>query len=327
MKHRMPRWTVITLLAVLSLAACGPGAGQSTHTSPAIATISARISLDAPSEHYGILVTDTAIWVHNFDSGNLLRIDPHTNQVVATIPVASGSGQVANEAGYIWTLGHDQISSSIWKVDPQTNRVVDVIALSYPNAYLVASPGAIWVVSVGTQTITRIDSHTDKVVARFSVPSGLGWISYGAGSLWVCGFLSGTVTRIEPSSYRALKTWNIGSQQGGQCDAIVALDNTVWVEANGGTMFRIDPATNTLGASPTTVPDQLDVGIAVDSHQAWVYSSSALYRLDPQTNQVTGTLAVNSGAGIELGDGAVWLVTNDLNTADPGTLLRLTPAS
>jgi virginiamycin B lyase len=183
-----------------------------------------------------------------------------------------------------------------------------------------------------TDMITRIDPRTDKVAATIAIPDGPGWMSYGEGSLWVCGFHQGSVLRIDPTTGKTLKRFALGANAAQHCAAITALDNTVWAEAligddgeiTGSLMYRIDPATNTLGATPAPMPDSLGEGVALDGQQAWVYSTTSLYRVDPQTNQVMGTFAVLGGNGIALGDGSVWLATTDQNS-DTGTLLRITP--
>jgi hypothetical protein len=230
-------------------------------------------------------------------------------------------------------LSHDDTSSDVWKVDPQTNQVVDTISLSYPNTWLAASPGAIWLASAGTQQVTKINPQTDKVMTTISVPDA-GWLAYGAGSLWVCGVLHGSVLRIDPATDQTLKRFDIGSQEAHHCAALAIQDNTIWAEAligddadvSGAMVYQIDATANTLGATPSTMPEPLKPGIEVDGQQAWVYSSANLYRLNAQTDQVTGTLSLKYGTGIAVGDGSVWLTTGDPNT-DTGTLLRLTPAS
>jgi len=224
-------------------------------------------------------VTDTAVWVHNFADGSLLRIDPHTNKVVATIPAGRGPGHVALEGGFIWVLGGDDLVIS--KIDPQTNQVVDKIFPPPPTAFLAVSPGAVWVASVDNKAVTKIDTQTDKVVATITIPDGAGWMSYGAGSLWVCGYFGG-VSRVNPSTNQVTKHFDIGAAQGNLCGTVAALDNTVWVEvfrsgdhsgSSGVLMDRVDPTTNTLSGAAYPLPDYLSPGMVADAQGAWVFSA------------------------------------------------------
>jgi YVTN family beta-propeller protein len=104
MRHRWMRWVVL-LLCVLAFAACGSstsqtgGQGATTVPPPATplpsaGTVSATISGLGPNSLYDqvLAADDTAVWVHNGGAGTLVRVDPKTNAVVATIPVGHGEG-------------------------------------------------------------------------------------------------------------------------------------------------------------------------------------------------------------------------------------------
>src|SRR5262249_37922487 len=110
------------LLCALAVAACGgsattqggasssptstlPPTQTSTPALPSAGTVSATISgLGAlgADDGYGIAASDTAVWVLNGNTGNVLRIDPRTNTLVATIPVAQGGGSIALGQGAVW---------------------------------------------------------------------------------------------------------------------------------------------------------------------------------------------------------------------------------
>lgn len=334
MRNRHSMGWIVLLFFALASAACGAGTGRSTApgTSPAgqsVGSISAKIPLGPSSDKYSITVSATAVWVQNFAAGTLQRIDPSTNQVVATIAIGQGPGHVALEGGFVWALSHDD--SVVWKIDPQTNLVVTKIMLPPPNAFLAVSPGAIWVASRGNQVVRKIDTQTDQVVATLSLPNQPAWMSYGAGSLWVCGF-NGGVWRLDPISTRVLKQFDIGVQQGHACAALAALDDTIWVEVfegndfsgshSGVLMYRIDTATDTLDATASTMPLDLMEGVVADAQGAWVLGvDSGLYHVDPHTNQTGKALQMKGGGGLALGDGSVWVATDD------GTLLRITPTT
>jgi YVTN family beta-propeller protein len=295
-----------------------------TATLPPAGTVSATISLPSQSQLYSIAVTDTAVWVHAVDAGTVLRIDPQTNRVVATIHVGHGWGEVAREGGFVWVL--NRLDSTVSKIDTQTNRVVATISLPPPNGHLAVSPGAIWVSSLSNNVVRRIDPETNKVVASIPISDGPAEMSYGAGSLWVCGW-NGAVWRLNPATNQSITRVDIGVVLGHLCAGISALDNTIWVEIfegenNSGTLVnRVDPAANTLGKF-YGLPDNLNEGIVADTQGGWVYDpQTGLYRIDPRTNQAVAALPMTNGGGVALGDGSVWLATSN------GSLLRITPAS
>jgi YVTN family beta-propeller protein len=262
--------------------------------------------------------------VHAIDAGTVLRVDPNTNAVVATIHVGQGSGEVGVEGGFVWVLNHSD--SSVSKIDAQTNKVVATITLPPPTGHLAVSPGAVWVSSIAGNDIRKIDPQTDKVVATIPDTDGPASMSFGAGSLWVCGW-NGAVVRLNPATNQTMTRFDIGAQAGHLCAGIYASDNTVWVEIfagqnlTGALVNRVDPVANTLGQN-YSLPDNINEGIVADAQGAWVYDpQTGLYRIDAQTNQVVATLAKANCGGLALGDGSVWLATSD------GSLLRITPAS
>jgi streptogramin lyase len=318
-------------VCLLALAACSPGAGSSTTSAPLpIAQIRATTDLQGDSSNYDVLSDSTGVWIHNFDIGDILRVDPQSSKVVATIPLTPGAGRQESDGGILWVVSHDDSSSTLWKIDENTNKIVGTTSLSYPNTFMALSPGAIWLGSIGTAQITRIDSQTNQVVATISIADAPGWLSYGAGSLWACGAKIGSILRIDPSTNQVVKRIDVGSNQDHHCDTILARDNVVWAsistnsDRSGTMIYRVDPATNTLSA-PTTMPEPFGNGLAFDGKQLWGYSILHLFRLDAQTGQVTGSLGVKYANGIGAGYGSVWVTTDD--PAGSATLYRFTPAS
>jgi DNA-binding beta-propeller fold protein YncE len=79
-------------------------------------------------------------------------------------------------------------------------------------------------------------------------------------------------------------------------------------EADGGTVYRIDPATNTVVASIST-PLPFATGIAVGHGAVWVPAreNKVVYRIDPATNAVIATIEMPSAiGGLDVGPDAVW---------------------
>jgi len=157
-------------------------------TLPAAGTVSATISglgVLPPGHGYKIVASDTAVWVLNGDSGNLLRIDPGTNTIVATIPVGFGLGDIAFAPGAVWVVAPSD--GKIVRVDVQTNRVVATIReMPQENIQAIAaSPDAVWVSDFAEDTLLRINPHTNTVAARLPHTLGITGVSYGTGSVWI----------------------------------------------------------------------------------------------------------------------------------------------
>jgi streptogramin lyase len=323
-------------------AACGSGSGGSTTrgatpgpisitTLPSAGTVSATIpfvgGVLTGYYLYGMAADDVAVWVHNAEQGTLVRVDPTTNKIVATIHVGHGVGSVVLEGGYVWVGNRDD--STVAKVDPRTNTVVDTIALPPPTDFLGVSPGAVWVAAKDNNTIRRIDAQTDHVVDTVISYGEPWWTTFGTGSLWVCnqqGFGVG-VTRMDPVSSKVLVDIDLAPGKYYSCDAIAAADDGIWAELLDADvdlgLVRIDPATNKVVTTILLPQTSGPSALATDAHGVWlVRRDQGLLRVSPLTHRASGFLSVPEGVlGIAVGAGSVWAVNGN------GTLLRITPAS
>jgi hypothetical protein len=162
------------------------------------------------------VVTPGAVWVGNHHGGPVVRVDPRTNQVVATIP---WSGP---------TLG---------------------------GIYHMATDGStIWVTGTRTTDAAEIDVATNTIVRRIDVPNGTcGGVDVDASSVWVASGYDQPypcwqrpnwgVSRIDRSTGRVTRI-DVG---GRPIDVGVGL-GSVWavVDAPQLQLVRIDPRTNTV---------------------------------------------------------------------------------
>jgi YVTN family beta-propeller protein len=275
---------------------------------------------------------DSAVWVHNGDNGTLVRVDPSTNKVVATISVGHGQGGVALGQGAVWVANPTE--GTVSRIDPQTNQVVATIAVAPPSPgccaqAITVSPGAVWVNIFNSDTLRRIDPSTNRVVATIANQAGVTSVSFGAGSVWICNHHSDTqgLVRLNPQTNQVQAQINPAGNQG-FCSSVVALGQAIWTtsffnnDPSTGKMERIDPATNSVKATIMVPGAIFPFAFAADAQGVWVFDHGVgLYRIDPQTNQVAGELAMPGGAGVAVGAGSVWFANSD------GMLLRITPAS
>jgi hypothetical protein len=86
----------------------------------------------------GITFAEGAVWISEWkeERSNLIKVDPKTNQVVATISVGSFAMNPAVGGGFLWVSAYDDVYY-IWKIDLRTHQVVDKIFLpSTPTGLL-----------------------------------------------------------------------------------------------------------------------------------------------------------------------------------------------
>ena len=62
------------------------------------------------------------VWVSNLKDDTVVRVDPETFKVVATIPVGREPKEIVAALGSVWVVNSK--SNSVTRIDPRTNRVV-----------------------------------------------------------------------------------------------------------------------------------------------------------------------------------------------------------
>jgi streptogramin lyase len=120
-----------------------------------IATNTVVARIPAGNRPVNLAVGEGSVWVWNHER-QLLRIDPATNEVVATINRVAKTlgGGIAVGGGSVWVA----VPTGIGRVDPATNTIVDVIGLG-PGGYvdLAWFDDELWASSTDRNVVYRID--------------------------------------------------------------------------------------------------------------------------------------------------------------------------
>lgn len=162
---------------------------------PGTDELAATIPLDVSAEDRHVEITqhlaagEGGVWVPlrlSATSGEILRIDPRTNEVAARIPTRGAPGEIAVGAGAVWVLSHRELTeqatgagkgSSLLRLDPRTNEVRSTLAhgeLAVPGGsdlppLMAVGDGTVWVSGVGAGPVAfRVDVPTNEV-ARVEV--------------------------------------------------------------------------------------------------------------------------------------------------------------
>lgn len=302
----------VVLLAA-ALAACGPAAiavsstppsaspTQTVTAPPVLAVITPEAAIAAPNVG-GLAFDGSTMWVFSGEGGGAIsRIDPATNAISVPVSVDHGAydgGSAVNRAA-LWIGNFD--TNLVSRLDPATLKVVATIPVGANPDGITVTDGAVWVANHRGGTVTRIDPATNKVVATITVgktgPGGPHAIAFGLGSLWVSAGNAGNIDT-----------------------------------ASGGTVVRIDPATNAIQATIQIPPlGSACGGFAFSEVAVWMDSCGdqrTLVRIDPSTNEAVTAIDLGGyGCCPVLIDGVPWLTIAGIRDTDPGRLLRIDPAS
>ncbi len=116
---------------------------------------------------WAVALAAGSLWVTDNAAHTIVRLDPATGEILATIPleVEPFSMNANEEAVWVSALDADQVI----RIDPKTNAAVATIEV--PSAANFAfTDGAVWVTNLRLGTVTRIDPQTNTVTATIDPP-------------------------------------------------------------------------------------------------------------------------------------------------------------
>lgn len=219
--------------------------GTISRIDPATNRVSATIPLDPSPREFGavplgVAVGAGAVWVASgvtgAESGSVARIDPATNQVVASITVERWPWQVAATEDAIWTT--HTVNPILTRIDPATNQVAATIELDCPTMGLAADSSAVWAACASGPVLYRIDPRTNQVVARLAVGHRSEAIALGPNAVWVASAGDSVLISIDPETNQAARIYSVGQGPTG----LAAIEDELWLAMSGeDTVWRIRP--------------------------------------------------------------------------------------
>ena len=196
---------------------------ETGRTSAVIAT-----GIANPKGELNVVAGAGSIWVASDAKGVIVRVDPASNQVTASIEVDPGTYYLAFGLGSLWAVS--AVRQSLQKIDPQTNAVVQRTGLGRQPGFLVAGEGAVWVQEQGDGTLARIEPESGAISGRVKIDETLkyGDIDAGGGKVWLRTTAGQTFVVIDPRTL-AIKA-RIGKASGS--GALRYTPDGVWTTAH-----------------------------------------------------------------------------------------------
>jgi virginiamycin B lyase len=140
--------------------------------------ISATLPIAPAGAEGGIAASEDSVWMVTDQHGNLVRVDPSTNNVRERILIPPGSFNPVFSGGIVWITGVE--SNILTAVDSATGKVLESIPVGSKPRFLTAGGGSIWTLNQGDGTVSRIDEKSRKLVAtiQLGTPGTGGDIGY-----------------------------------------------------------------------------------------------------------------------------------------------------
>ena len=274
----------------------------------------------------GIAVGDGWVWATNQNStvvGSgtngttpaLLRIDPATNAVSATLNLPSNPAEVEVVGKHIEVHIVDQVL----QVDPATMSVAGRYSLPAHGddpGILSQLAGSSWIIYPHDGTLVRLDPTTRAPGATLRltasaagelVPTGVGAQS---GSLWAA--MGDKVARIDPANASVVATYPLPCSSTGDIEA--GSRGVLWIICDSGRLLQLDAATGSTRALATSVPTAQNMTVHGDDLWVGTYRGG-LWHVDTVADRVVDRVDLNGVTAHVVEDGdTLWAVSgaNDL---------------
>ena len=230
---------------------------------------------------------------------NLMRIDPATNEVVATIPVPDRlcQGFTASEDA-IWACA----AGALIRIDPATDAITDTVPItgSQYGYRPAAGGGFLWFLGSSdfvADTVIALDTGAMSTRA-FRQSGTVGGMAYAFDALWLTIPGEGAVVKFDPVTEKL----EVVTTDQPNPTGIVAGPDSLWVSLHGANddsasagdtqLVRIDPESGevtaefAIGGSPQWGVEAWagDEAVYVRSTTPW------MVRIDPATNEIVETV-------------------------------------
>jgi len=254
-----------------------------------------------------VLITENAVWVAGTTPFAILRIDPATNKIVATVKITGEAcSGLASGFGSIW-VPVCGAKPALVRVDETTNAISATLAVAPagPEGGITTSNDSVWMVSNAQGTLDRIDPTANRVRQKISIPPGSYNPLFDNGIVWVTGFESSVLTAVDATTGKVLESVPVGSKP----RFLTAGGGSIWTLNQGdGTVSRVDEKTRKLIATiPVGIPGE---GGDIDFGAGGVWPTVfkvPLTRIDVATNTVARQWIGNGGDSLRCGFASIWI--------------------
>jgi streptogramin lyase len=254
-----------------------------------------------------VLVTDDAVWVASTKPYAVLRIDPATNKIVATVKVSGEAcSGLAFGFGSIWVPICGE-KPELVRIDGAKNTVSGTlpIAPAAPEGSIATSEDSVWIVTDKNGTLNRIDPSTNSVRQRISIPPDSYNPVFSNGIVWITGVESSVLTAVDADSGKVLESVAVGLKP----RFLAAGGGSIWTLNQGdGTVSRVNERNRKVTATIRVgIPGAGgDIGYGGESVWPTVFGVP-LTRVDASTNKVFRQWVGEGGDSLRCGFGSIWI--------------------
>jgi virginiamycin B lyase len=141
-----------------------------------------------------------SIWTDVPNINAVVRIDPVTNQVIATIPDKGVCGALAASDTAVWVAGGGGAGClpGITRIDPSTNTVTAMLNAGGQTNPLALGAGTLWYGTI-SNFLGRVDTTANQVVGQLKLPGAAFGLSAAYGYVWATDRDDGVLLKFRPA--------------------------------------------------------------------------------------------------------------------------------
>jgi virginiamycin B lyase len=254
-----------------------------------------------------VVIAPDAVWVAGAKPDSLKRIDPKTNQIVATVPLPGEACSGLEYAfGSVWVPVCTTPPSMV-RVDAKTNQVSATLGVGPggPEGGIAASSDSIWMVTDIVGTLVRINPEDNSIRQKVQIDAGSFNPVFSDGTIWISALETNGLSAVDAATGKLLGTVGVGPKP----RFLVADAGSVWTLNQGdGTISRVDARTRKLVATinPGLPGEGGDICYGGGSLWATLFDLP-LTRIDPATNKAVRQWKGKGGDSMRFGHNAIWL--------------------
>lgn len=259
-----------------------------------------------------------ALWVVQRGDGLVLRVNPESGSVEATIRVGVAPSAVAAGEGDVWVT--DGLRGTLARIDPSANTVTQTIHVGNGLAGVAVAGGGVWVAARADGKVVRVEPDTGRITASAATGVAPSALEPGGSVLWVANEGSGTIAAIDPVDGTIEDVIPVGVAP----SALARREERLWVlDRLGATVSIVDPERRSL---VRTIPLRgAPTALAASADAVWVAASepARVLRLRPSDGAVTASVTLRGVPVALVGGSSVWAAVGASGIDHRGGTLRI----
>ncbi|HZT02259.1 MAG TPA: hypothetical protein VFA39_08370 [Steroidobacteraceae bacterium] len=310
--HERFALVAVAIATVWSFAACAGETASGSHRPIEELEPTATIRVGKTADW--VAISDEAVWVGSSGPDAVSEIDPHTDRLVATIPLPGNpcAGLAVGHGG-VWVPLCAK-PNVLARVDLNTRKVMLVAGVGPADREggITTSPDSVWLIIDRKGTLARIDPSSGRLRQDIHVPGGSYNPLYSAGRIWVTRADGAEVTVV----HAATGIVSASVRTGPNPRFLTSGAGAVWTLNQGdGSVTRIDMKTQRVVQTTGLGTPGHGGDIKFGGGMIWTSMSKVpLTVVDGKTGLVLCQWIGPGGDALGIGHGAIWLTNYHAGT-------------